>query len=1137
MNISLISEYKISFILQRIFQTFFGGLQLNNNNKQNDSKTTTDTNDVSSTNHHGGNLITNESLTSLSLATTTTTKTASWIIQLFIYLFPSCIGMIISILIDLLLIDSYIGILCVSVFGFIFTMIMNIQPQKSANKTRPLIYDGQWPTTDNQTSIQMFKQNHPKPNDHNKYLSNVKTIRQYQSQIILIIIARSLISCSLLGMMTNSFGLKSIKFHNQSDDIIAIFIMIFVWFTFTTVHYSLIIGAPPETTAYSIKFRSIDSFNRSIYMLILLLTVTFIPNQSIYSTITLIICCLPFLWLLGILPPIPSLVFYILEQINIILLAGTATCYIWSSFITILFSFTAIILNHFYFTGRNYFLINLIIGFLSSNKWLFTMNQLHRWPYLIKIIISINSMIAICWISNDFLSIIQQEIFEILFILLIIVHLVKYFKMIYLMNMIKNPLNMIMSTRFFHRIYSNYIFIMIIRIFLHLFIPIVCLMLILQKLDNNDRILNQTITIKHFLFDILVFRMFRHCWQYPYRFGFQTIFIIILDTIYHSFNYNHHHHYNNIIANINEWPLEVRYFCLDIIRMFSIDFCHKFYMVITILFTSVMLRKQKIRYSWTIFIINVILLPINIIIIIISSMLNIPILPLFTLPIFLPSFPRPMKFWSTTPMMLPMTIDDTINDAAYYRQLMPRLIDSLHRKTRFDDRLMWFQVLESGHNYCQIQMKGLELQETSCHTLEASTIDQINEYSFHNNFSTFFNKYFFYAINPMTKATVKTYSDATSVLTGIIDSPDTYVRIKRLFCPIFIWLLLQHKIRLILDEFKQQEHQQQQQNKNDINIQMVKESQINIIVPSDSVMDQHRSSSNNNNNNDDGERQNHSATSSSSSSSSRNNNNGETLKKFSYDDLQPNIQWTNFSYQISRKRKSIQHRINRFIYSNEWFSNVLQILTNNKAILTENELESLILSYNQITNICFTIIFPTNKIVETSMSQWIYEMFNSQTMAKDSMIDENLFDIDLNQICLQSIQETLTDEEIINNLKEFDQNWYFGSIDSPEWRDAVLAEKLQLFSISKDVVKEIYQSHMLTLKDMDIFICLINRSVVDAIWSSLSFELFYLTNDDEERYSIQAHQYIFRNLTVQAADPPLGYPVFASEPILISHII
>ncbi|OTF72711.1 hypothetical protein BLA29_007601, partial [Euroglyphus maynei] len=173
----------------------------------------------------------------------------------------------------------------------------------------------------------------------------------------------------------------------------------------------------------------------------------------------------------------------------------------------------------------------------------------------------------------------------------------------------------------------------------------------------------------------------------------------------------------------------------------------------------------------------------------ISSMLNISILPLFTLPIFLPSFPRPIKFWSTTPIRLPQTMNDTIIiDSIYYQQLMPRLIESLHRKSlfwdfcysgeiyigRFDDRLMWFQVLESGHNYCQIQMKGLELQETSCHTLEASTIDQINEYSFNNNCNSLLNRYFFYAINPLTKATIRTYSDATSVLTGIIDSPDTY---------------------------------------------------------------------------------------------------------------------------------------------------------------------------------------------------------------------------------------------------------------------------------------------------------------------------------------------------------------------------
>lgn len=43
-----------------------------------------------------------------------------------------------------------------------------------------------------------------------------------------------------------------------------------------------------------------------------------------------------------------------------------------------------------------------------------------------------------------------------------------------------------------------------------------------------------------------------------------------------------------------------------------------------------------------------------------------------------------------------------------------------------------------------------------------------------------------------------------------------------------------------------------------------------------------------------------------------------------------------------------------------------------------------------------------------------------------------------------------------------------------------------------------------------------------------------MTNDDEERYSIQAHDFILRNLTIQSSDPPLGYAVYNSENIFIS---
>ena len=56
----------------------------------------------------------------------------------------------------------------------------------------------------------------------------------------------------------------------------------------------------------------------------------------------------------------------------------------------------------------------------------------------------------------------------------------------------------------------------------------------------------------------------------------------------------------------------------------------------------------------------------------------------------------------------------------------------------------------------------------------------------------------------------------------------------------------------------------------------------------------------------------------------------------------------------------------------------------------------------------------------------------------------------------------------------------------------------------------------------------LSLAAVQGVWSNLSLELFYLTNDDEERHSIQAHPSLLRNLTIQAADPPLGYSVFSS---------
>ena len=74
---------------------------------------------------------------------------------------------------------------------------------------------------------------------------------------------------------------------------------------------------------------------------------------------------------------------------------------------------------------------------------------------------------------------------------------------------------------------------------------------------------------------------------------------------------------------------------------------------------------------------------------------------------------------------------------------------------------------------------------------------------------------------------------------------------------------------------------------------------------------------------------------------------------------------------------------------------------------------------------------------------------------------------------------------------------------------------------------------MLTCQDMVVAMGSVSKEAVRGQWANLALELLYMTNDDEERNSIQAHATMLRNLTVQAADPPLGYPIYASQPLSI----
>ena len=197
------------------------------------------------------------------------------------------------------------------------------------------------------------------------------------------------------------------------------------------------------------------------------------------------------------------------------------------------------------------------------------------------------------------------------------------------------------------------------------------------------------------------------------------------------------------------------------------------------------------------------LLPFTLFVIAITTITTAPLLPLFTLPLFIVGFPRPLRMW---PQASSSTRSSSI-DWIYYKQLSSSIVKEIKSKfwfngnntfvsgtyflARFQDRLVWITILESGFAHCNFVIKGLELQETSCHATEAESIDNI----FHCAFDTHnknYNQYMTSVLTPKFSLDVNAYSDAKNVLTGIIDSPHNLKAISNFFPKVLLWVLIKH---------------------------------------------------------------------------------------------------------------------------------------------------------------------------------------------------------------------------------------------------------------------------------------------------------------------------------------------------------
>ena len=241
----------------------------------------------------------------------------------------------------------------------------------------------------------------------------------------------------------------------------------------------------------------------------------------------------------------------------------------------------------------------------------------------------------------------------------------------------------------------------------------------------------------------------------------------------------------------------------DILVEIAMDFWQK--MNFSVLLFGAFLALEKYRkHEYVVVTLTVVLLPFVLATIVWAAAFSAPLLPLFTLPVFLVSFPRPKRMW---PSRLAYNRTSSSNsNTVYYQQALPVLASSLQQTFtsgciipragdqilfRFQDRIVWASILEVGSTFFTVTFQGLELQETSCHTVEAAKLDTLFESSVS---PAMFNPLPFHTLQHIETAAITCYSDAKNVMTGIIDQPDNLNRLSDRLIKCLIWVVLEFYI-------------------------------------------------------------------------------------------------------------------------------------------------------------------------------------------------------------------------------------------------------------------------------------------------------------------------------------------------------
>ncbi|XP_048393247.1 pecanex-like protein 4 [Stegostoma tigrinum] len=1012
-------------------------------------------------------------------------------------------------------------------------------------------------------------------------------------------------------------------------------LFVFGWVTVCIGEYSLIINTAVETATFQPQDTyEINALTRPLYIFVFIavdLAYRFTVNPillQINQILHIIFVFLPVVWAVGVLPPVDALFLWVLEQVLEFGLGGSPMAtnlrllamFVVSVGVVIATFFIPSTLGVVLFTTGMGFILSLDLS-QADTLFRFCCRTAHAsleypkyfgkrigwhlgWKealiYISLLIVTLAEAGLLHFFAKSSSTFIINPQTVISYILIVTLVIWKIFQEIQgsyvLFGFFRNPLfpKGVRTVRLFEQkraILMKFGFIQ--RILLNLISPFA--MVAFLSVDTSLQDLHTVSLCIGFT------RAFRIVWQNTENALLEVVVIAIvrLATVHSSLVW-----WNSIGTGI-------QLLMVGIIRDRFFQATSKLKFALTVLVSSWTEKKQRRKSSSIIITLNVILFPVVLTIIALASALSAPLLPLFTLPVFLVGFPRPSKTWPGSVGAAACICPDSV----YYQHMMHNLANAFstafsagslgnpspgsHFLCRFQDRLMWVLVLERGFGYCCISIKGLELQETSCHTAEARRVDEVFEMAFEQEDQAKtcpINQHLGNILTPCAVLPVEVYSDARNILTGIIDTHENLKQIKEDFAKVFIWVLLRSTNKSKSCQ-NRQDIQPLQQNRtwsdectltsvqtesstspkdSSINSETFNEWSDGDIFELESIgrktrislvknmIDMQQRSTKPIVTCIPGSLETRSLSPDINEELPKNTptyglpaiDKGEKrLMGSGNREIAPLVV---FSSPYSSKLKvpenwrsgpfpSLQLQKLLKSFPDDWYSFVLTLMD----VVQSDEKSSIIFEvkgdktlramYAQVVMSCYGIMLGTDSTIPSPNQvfkvysgdipwslglDWLTQKPELLALALKAF--RYTFKLMFDKASLGPVEDFV---ELVNYLEEYERDWFIGMMSESEWQQAVLQEKPYLFSLGYDPSLSTYTGRVLSLQEMLLQVGRLNAEAIRGQWANLSWELLYATNDDEERYSIQAHPVLLRNLTVQSADPPLGYPIYSSTPI------